>query len=183
MSDNAKDVIRLAMILFVMAVIGGVTTCCLASCSGFKLWVMNRNGFDHEVYGGTFRYVSDKDCPNGAIDDALLSDRMDFNAGEIYYCVYEFNYVSYNNEHEWADIGVELTVSPLSEVSATLQEANTGNYREFCEEDSTRIDLSYKIPEELNVVKHFRIVLKLEMHASSFPYIKVHFTGAEQKSE
>lgn len=181
MSGNAKDIIRLIIIIFALALICSVGFYFLSSCESFKLWVMRRNGVDHEVYGGSFRYVSDEDCPNGNINDNLLVENLDFKAGKVYYCVYECNYVSYSEEDEWAGVSMDIAISPCSVVSATLQEASTGNYREYSEEDVTHIILSYQIPEEVNVIKRLRVVLKLEMLADGFPRIRVSYTGAQER--
>ena len=112
--------------------------------------------------GYKLSYTSDRECPSGNITSDRLHASMDFEVGEVYYMVVDFTISSFN-ENGWDDgFSLSIKISPLIAISATLEEASTGNSTETKDGDVTNIITTYSIPENRESARSYRIVVRLK---------------------
>ena len=108
-------------------------------------------------------YTSEEECPNGNIVDGKLHSSTGFEVGKVYYMVVDFTISSFNAEGWDNSFSSSVKISPSEVISATLEEAATGNFTENEENGGVNITTTYSIPENRTEARSYRFVVQLKL--------------------
>lgn len=132
-------------------------------------------------------YTSEDECPNGNIKDGSLHASVDFEVGEVYYMVVDFTISSFNANGWDNNFSSSIKISPITVISATLEEAATGNFTEEEEGDAIKITTMYRIPEDRNKLRNYRFTIKLfllkDVNWSNAEFVYIPFYGDRESEE
>lgn len=122
-------------------------------------------------------YVADWAYDNGSFSDQYIVDEADFDGGSKCYMVLDFEIQS-NRDAEKAEYVYLLAYVPEADVlSATIDEAPTGDIYEHVFNNARHIFAKYKIPDKAGDVKSVRMVLCLTSVGEGIANVGVLVTG------
>ena len=119
-------------------------------------------------------YTSDKECPNGNIDNEKLHTDMDFEVGKVYYMAIDFTISSFEMDGWNSSFSASFKIARSEGVEARLEEVATSNVSEKAEDDSTIITATYSIPEIRTESRTYRMVIRFILQSEK-DYITTYF--------
>lgn len=125
--------------------------------------------------GVSILFASDEECPDGNINDDYLKSSMNYELSKTYYIVIDYNYVAKLDSGREDSLCAKISLFPAVNVSATLEEAASGNFSEKVTDDEMNINITYSVPERAGDKKAIRIVVRVKPLEQKAAYLRTSF--------
>ncbi len=165
--------------VFFMIVAALALLCALSACGGgdaadeaaFQPATDLENRYNDDI-AYQFRMASDKECPDGAIKDEFLYEKLTCEAEETYYlvldiCVLNFDRMKADGISDTFDVVVTISGAGLF---ATLEYANTSMFSEFEEVDYIEITTTFTVPSDSHKESAQRIIYRVKSKGHAIAY-------------
>lgn len=137
-------------------------------------------GSDIKTNDISVSFISEDDYTDDTVSGSKLVSELNCQKDDVNYMLVDLNVQAKFKNSGDQSISVEISISPTTLLSASMDEANSGNWNEYVSDGVKTISVVYKVPDLVEVnAKTVRIVVKLCAIENGIGEISVNVKGAE----